>query len=97
MVGSKLDEDERDSAYAWWCCRRKQRRIKREIALMEMVCSALKEVVYCVNGDGQEVGEGMRKKQVREREEGGGGWLVERWLLRLTSSACTATALLLLF
>ena len=34
----------------------------------------------------------MRKKQVREREEGGGGWLVKRWLLRLTSSACTATA-----
>ena len=46
MVGSKLDEDERDSAYAWWWWRRKQRRIKeRDIALMEMVCSALKEVV----------------------------------------------------
>ena len=37
----------------------------------------------------------MRKKQVREREEGeGDGWW-KRWLLRLTSSACTATALLL--
>ena len=46
MVGSKLDEDERDSAYAWSWWRRKTRRIKeRDIALMEMVCSALKEVV----------------------------------------------------
>ena len=70
MVGSKLDEDERDSAYAWWWWRRKQRRIKeRDIALMKMVWSALMEMVQCINGDGQEVGEGMRKKQVREREE----------------------------
>jgi hypothetical protein len=37
-----------------------------------MVCSALMEMVQCINGDGQEVGEGMRKKKVREREEGEG-------------------------